>query len=90
MSSKTNIKLAVALTMPLGLVLATASGALGAAKTHATAPNQNIYNPAGAHVGTGPAYGAAARTHTGGVNERSQLRIDDCVRISFPQCSGGN
>lgn len=35
----------------LALVLATASGALAAAKTHAIVPNQNVYNPAGAYVG---------------------------------------
>jgi hypothetical protein len=54
MSSKTNFTIAVALAMPLGLVLATASGALAAAKTHAAAPDQNVYNPAGAYVGTDP------------------------------------
>jgi hypothetical protein len=35
----------------LALVLATASSALAAAKTHAIVPNQNVYNPAGAYVG---------------------------------------
>jgi hypothetical protein len=39
----------------LALVLATASGTLAATKTtSATASEQNVYNPAGAYVGTDP------------------------------------
>jgi hypothetical protein len=39
----------------LALVLATASGTLAATKmTLAPAPQQNVYNPAGAYVGTDP------------------------------------
>ena len=38
----------------LALVLATASGALASTKTHAVAPNQNMYNQVGASVGTDP------------------------------------
>jgi hypothetical protein len=33
------------------------------------------------------AYGSAARTHAGVVNERSQRRIDDCVRVAFPSAA---
>jgi hypothetical protein len=39
----------------LALVLATASGTLAATKTTpAPAPEYNVYNPAGAYVGTDP------------------------------------
>ncbi len=42
----------------LAIILATASGALAATKTHNIAPRQNaytnVYNPAGARVGTDP------------------------------------
>ena len=39
----------------LALVLATVTGTLATAKTPgAVAPNQNVYNPAGAYVGTDP------------------------------------
>jgi hypothetical protein len=38
----------------LALVLAAASGTLAATKTPAVAVNQNVYNPAGAYVGTDP------------------------------------
>jgi hypothetical protein len=36
----------------VALVLATASGALASTKTHAVAPDQNVYNPMGAYSGT--------------------------------------
>jgi len=43
-------------TAVLAVILATASGALAATKTHNIDPSQsvytNVYNPAGAHVGT--------------------------------------
>jgi hypothetical protein len=41
----------------LAFVLAIASGALAATKTHSIAPSQDgytVYNPAGAYVGTDP------------------------------------
>jgi hypothetical protein len=39
----------------LALALATVSGTLATAKTPAAvAPNQNVYNPGGAYVGTDP------------------------------------
>jgi len=38
----------------LALMLATASGALAATKTHNIAPSPNGYNAAGAYVGTDP------------------------------------
>ena len=42
----------------LAVILATASGALAATKTHSVAPSHevytNVYNPAGAYVGTDP------------------------------------
>jgi hypothetical protein len=42
----------------LAIILATASGALAATKTHTTVPSHvvysNVYNPAGAYVGTDP------------------------------------
>lgn len=45
-------------TFGLAVVLATASGALAATKPSSTSPSQivytNVYNPAGAHVGTDP------------------------------------
>jgi len=36
----------------LALVLAAASGALASVTTPVVVPNQNVYNPMGAHVGT--------------------------------------
>ena len=42
-------------TFALAFVLATASGALAAPISHSNAPSQdNVYNPAGAYVGTDP------------------------------------
>ena len=41
-------------TFGLAVVLATASGALAATKTQTNVPSQNVYNPAGAYVGTDP------------------------------------
>jgi hypothetical protein len=41
----------------LAIILATASGALAATKTHNITPSQSaytVYNPAGAYVGTDP------------------------------------
>jgi hypothetical protein len=38
----------------LAIILATASGSLAAIKTHAVAPNHNVYNPFGAYVGSDP------------------------------------
>ena len=42
----------------LAIILATASGALAATKTHNITPSQsvytNVYNPSGAYVGTDP------------------------------------
>jgi len=42
----------------LAIILATASGALAATKTHNTAPTHsvytNVYNPSGAYIGTDP------------------------------------
>jgi hypothetical protein len=40
------------------------------------------------------AHGSAARTHTtrpapATNTEGSQIRLDDCVHVAFPQCSGG-
>ena len=41
-------------TFALAFVLAIASGALAATKTQGTVQGQNVYNPAGAYVGTDP------------------------------------
>lgn len=41
-------------TFALAFVLATASGALPAPKGQSIVPSQNVYNPAGAYVGTDP------------------------------------
>jgi hypothetical protein len=41
-------------TFVLAFVLATGSGALAATKSQSIAPSQNVYNPAGAYVGTDP------------------------------------
>jgi hypothetical protein len=41
-------------TLGLAVALVTASGALAATKTQGTVPSQNMYNPAGAYVGTDP------------------------------------
>ena len=41
-------------TFVLAVVLATASGALAATKSQSIVPSQNVYNPAGAYVGTDP------------------------------------
>jgi hypothetical protein len=38
----------------LAVILVTASGALAATKTQSNVPSQNVYNPAGAYVGTDP------------------------------------
>ena len=38
----------------LAFALATAAGALAATKSQSVAPSQNVYNPAGAYVGTDP------------------------------------
>jgi hypothetical protein len=38
----------------LAFALATASGALAATKNPSIVPSQNVYNPAGAYVGTDP------------------------------------
>jgi len=42
----------------LAIILATASGALAAPKTHNVTPNHgvytNVYNPSGAYIGTDP------------------------------------
>jgi hypothetical protein len=42
------------ITLALVFALTTASGALAAMKTQSVAPNQNVYNSAGAYVGTDP------------------------------------
>jgi hypothetical protein len=41
-------------TFALAFALATASGALAATKSQSIVPSQNVYNPAGAYVGTDP------------------------------------
>jgi hypothetical protein len=41
-------------TFALVLALTTASGALAATKSQSIVPSQNVYNPAGAYVGTDP------------------------------------
>jgi hypothetical protein len=41
-------------TFALAFALASASGALAATKTQSIVPSQNVYNPAGAYVGTDP------------------------------------
>jgi hypothetical protein len=41
-------------TLAMTFVLVAAAGALAAAKTHAATDTQNVYNPAGAYVGTDP------------------------------------
>ncbi len=41
-------------TFGLAVVLVTASGALAASKTQSVVETQNVYNPAGAYVGTDP------------------------------------
>ncbi len=44
-------------TLGLAVILATASGALAATKTHNIAPSHDVYtvyNPAGAYVGSDP------------------------------------
>jgi hypothetical protein len=41
-------------TFALVLALTTASGALAATKSQNIVPSQNVYNPAGAYVGTDP------------------------------------
>jgi hypothetical protein len=40
--------------LPLTFVLVAASGPLAAGKTHSATETQNVYNPAGAYVGTDP------------------------------------
>jgi hypothetical protein len=57
-------------TLGLAVILATASGALAATKTHHIAPG-------GVHA-----------VYNGTVGERSQIRLDDCVHVAFPQCDG--
>jgi hypothetical protein len=42
------------ITFALAFALATASGALAATKSQSIVPSQNVYNPAGAYVGTDP------------------------------------
>jgi hypothetical protein len=41
-------------TLGLAVILATASGTLAATKSQSIAPSTNVYNPAGAYVGTDP------------------------------------
>ena len=44
-------------TLGLAVILATASGALAATRTHSTAPGHDVYTvytPSGAYVGTDP------------------------------------
>jgi hypothetical protein len=42
------------ITFALAFALATVSGALAAIKNQSIVPSQNVYNPAGAYVGTDP------------------------------------
>jgi hypothetical protein len=55
-------------TLGLAVILATASGALAAMKTHSAAAYA-AYNQARAY-------------------EDGQIRLDDCVHVTFPQCDG--
>ena len=57
-------------TLGLAVILAIASGALAATKSH------NV--PGGVHAG----YSASV------AGEGSQIRLDDCVHVTFPQCDG--
>jgi hypothetical protein len=41
-------------TFGLAVILITASGALAATKNQNNVPSQNVYNPAGAYIGTDP------------------------------------
>jgi hypothetical protein len=40
--------------LALSFVLVAASGALAATKTHSATETHNVYNPAGAYIGTDP------------------------------------
>jgi hypothetical protein len=42
------------ITFALAFALGTASGAVAATKSQSIVPSQNVYNPAGAYVGTDP------------------------------------
>jgi hypothetical protein len=59
----------------LAVIFITACGALAATKTHSHVPGQNVYNSADAYPGS------TVDRHP---------RVSDCVRVAFPQCSGGN
>jgi hypothetical protein len=53
-------------TFALAFALATTSGALATTKSQSIVPSQNVYNPAGAYVGTDPhAKSSCGRTRTG-------------------------
>jgi hypothetical protein len=46
-------------------------------------------HPAPPEPSISAARGSVDRTHKGDVNEGNKIRIDDCVRTPFPQCSEG-
>jgi hypothetical protein len=75
---KSNLKVILA---AIGIT-ALASPALAQSASHARAARSP------ARIST--AHGSVARTHIGIVVERNQIHVKDCVRVAFPQCSGGN
>jgi hypothetical protein len=42
------------ITFGLAIILAIASGAFAATRTHSIGPTQNVYNPRGAYAGSDP------------------------------------
>ena len=90
-------------TFALALVLATAAGALAATKQQSAQPDRGVYSAISRH-GTSESHaarsaigsnarGSVAHTRTtrlapGGAVPGSQIRLDDCMHVTFPQCDG--
>lgn len=90
-------------TLVLAFVLASASGALAATKQQSAQPDRDVYSAISRHgtsesqaarsANISNARGSVAHTRTSRLAPAAavqgrQIRLDDCVHVTFPQCDG--
>jgi hypothetical protein len=96
----TNLKL-ILTAIGIAILASPATAQSEMARPHLEQPTDNISSAyrsvshernrlrAPPEPGISTARGSVDLAHNGNVNEGSKIRIDDCVRTPFPQCSDG-
>ena len=96
----TNLKV-ILTAIGIAILASPATAQSEIARPHVEQPTDNISSayrsvsharhrhPALPEPGISAARGSVDRAHKGDVNAGNKIRIDDCVRTPFPQCSEG-